>query len=975
MKIIRFFSTLIILIFVSQIRGQEAIDSLDFYYKKGDFNKAILIGEKIKNKLKNNNLTNTEDYANVLNYLSFIYLENNKYELSENIFKEAVDIEMLKDKNSFNYAISLYNLGDFYSRKGDFVLAESSLLESIKILYSNPDLDRQFLMDCYTKIGSLYLNFEEFLKSETNYKLAIEIGRVLYGENDLEYASLLNNLAGLYQKIENFEKAQDLYLKSYEIRNQNLNVDPLKSGILLNNLGSLNEILGNYYEAEKFYLESIELLETENNLRYSRSIGNLGLLYLKLDKLSQAKSLFEQQVEINKNISGENSIDYAKSISELAIYYNFNKDYLKSIEINTKALEITKNILGENHTQYATILNHLGNSYKFLENYKKSEGLLLKDLLILKGVLGENSYAYNSCLTNIIELYMFQNKFLEASNYIKLSFNPFKNKIYSYIDFLSTSELSNIKKKYSVFRLYPLVFLQKNPNQFPDVNIGSYEREIFLKSLLLRNQQRISKSIKISGNKELQNNYEKFVHNKRQLTKLDEIPSVKRPSNYEQIYSETETLEKDLVRQSSAFSEAKNNLSVEWKQIQEKLKLNEISIDLVAFNYYNKKWTDSIVYGAFIVSKKFKFPKYISLFEEKELELLLTNNKNNEIERINKYFLDKAISDLFLKPLKKELLGVTTIYLSPYRLGYQINFAGLPISETQTFGQKYQVHILSSTTEILNYKIASLDKKNNLELLLYGGIDYNKSNAKTEIKKKIFDANDDVANLVPRSGIKNFGYLKGTDNEVEQIKFKAAQNEFHSTILNGSEATEESIKQLDGRIVPYVLHLATHGFFFPDPIKEIQKDIFSEQGKSKIYKSSDDPMMRSGLLFAGANNYWGKSTENNTTDDGILTAAEISNLDLSACQLVVLSACETGLGEINGSEGVFGLQRAFKMAGVKNIIMSLWKVPDAQTAELFDIFYSECFAGKTIHEAFQSAQSKMQAKYSPYYWAGFVLLE
>jgi CHAT domain-containing protein len=134
-------------------------------------------------------------------------------------------------------------------------------------------------------------------------------------------------------------------------------------------------------------------------------------------------------------------------------------------------------------------------------------------------------------------------------------------------------------------------------------------------------------------------------------------------------------------------------------------------------------------------------------------------------------------------------------------------------------------------------------------------------------------------------------------------------------------------------------------------------------------------MMRSGLLFAGANKFWGKPNDNQTTEDGILTANEISNLDLSACELVVLSACETGLGKIQGSEGVFGLQRAFKIAGVKNIIMSLWKVPDAQTAELFDVFYEECFRGKSIHEAFKIAQSKMKAKYSPYYWAGFVLLE
>ena len=151
--------------------------------------------------------------------------------------------------------------------------------------------------------------------------------------------------------------------------------------------------------------------------------------------------------------------------------------------------------------------------------------------------------------------------------------------------------------------------------------------------------------------------------------------------------------------------------------------------------------------------------------------------------------------------------------------------------------------------------------------------------------------------------------------------------------------------------------------------------MFGLEGKRKIYKRANDPMMRSGLLFAGANKFWGKPNDNQNKEDGILTASEISNLDLSACELVVLSACETGLGKVQGSEGVFGLQRAFKMAGVKNIIMSLWKVPDAQTAELFDIFYEECFKGKSIHKAFQTAQSTMKEKYSPYFWAGFVLLE
>lgn len=172
------------------------------------------------------------------------------------------------------------------------------------------------------------------------------------------------------------------------------------------------------------------------------------------------------------------------------------------------------------------------------------------------------------------------------------------------------------------------------------------------------------------------------------------------------------------------------------------------------------------------------------------------------------------------------------------------------------------------------------------------------------------------------------------------------------------------------------------GHIIEDGYNENEQHLLKNQLENKIVAKeenkntfAEDPMLRSGLIFAGANKYWGKNSTTETIDNGVLTASEISNLDFSACQLVVLSACETGLGDINGSDGVFGLQRAFKMAGVKNIIMSMWKVPDAQTAELFAIFYQSCFAGKSIHEAFQGAQAEMKQKYAPYYWAGFVLME
>ncbi len=141
------------------------------------------------------------------------------------------------------------------------------------------------------------------------------------------------------------------------------------------------------------------------------------------------------------------------------------------------------------------------------------------------------------------------------------------------------------------------------------------------------------------------------------------------------------------------------------------------------------------------------------------------------------------------------------------------------------------------------------------------------------------------------------------------------------------------------------------------------------------FKFSENPLFRSGLLFAGANNAWlGKPLLN--IDDGILTAYEVSNLYLPNTKLVVLSACETGLGDIQGSEGVYGLQRAFKMAGVQNLIMSLWKVPDVETAEFMEIFYSNLFEGKSVNNAFYLAQNQMKNKYrtEPYKWGAWLLV-
>ena len=132
-------------------------------------------------------------------------------------------------------------------------------------------------------------------------------------------------------------------------------------------------------------------------------------------------------------------------------------------------------------------------------------------------------------------------------------------------------------------------------------------------------------------------------------------------------------------------------------------------------------------------------------------------------------------------------------------------------------------------------------------------------------------------------------------------------------------------------------------------------------------------MMRSGLVFAGANQIWSEDY-GHEGEDGVLTAEEVSQLDMGKTQLAVLSACETGLGDIEGNEGVYGLQRAFKMAGVDFVIMSLWQIPDKETMEFMNLFYTLLFEKQDLKEAFYEAQKKMREKYSPYFWGAFVLV-
>jgi CHAT domain-containing protein len=339
------------------------------------------------------------------------------------------------------------------------------------------------------------------------------------------------------------------------------------------------------------------------------------------------------------------------------------------------------------------------------------------------------------------------------------------------------------------------------------------------------------------------------------------------------------------------------------------------------------------------------------------------------------------------------LAGAKSIYYSPSGLLHKIAFNALPADEDGALlSDKYNLHLVSSTREIARLKKETSDAAVQDTTVVYGGLAYDarqssmlaaarpyKGKQKSDDNRFVdrFRRRDaELPDAMLRSGFSEWQYLAGTKTETEQIVASLESKRIPHQYYTENSGNEESFKHLSGAQTG-VIHLATHGFFLPDAENRAVDEIVQRLGGSKE-KPFENPLLRSGLIMSGANNQWlaREYVMEEDLEDGILTADEISRLNLTKTKLVVLSACETGLGDVKNSEGVFGLQRAFKLAGVESLIMSLWKVPDEATAELMTAFYSEWLAGNTKQNAFKTAQQKVRAKYqSPYYWAAFVMMD
>jgi CHAT domain-containing protein len=453
----------------------------------------------------------------------------------------------------------------------------------------------------------------------------------------------------------------------------------------------------------------------------------------------------------------------------------------------------------------------------------------------------------------------------------------------------------------------------------------------------------------------------------------------------EQLGREADEIERQLATTTSAWAEQKRLARASWRDVQKALAKDEAAVEVVRFPFTDgKRWTGKTYYAALVITPETTTaPALLALGEAEKLEgepleeyrwRVVTRDKPDE-KRVGR--TGAALYNVFWKPLEAALAGKKRIYLSPDGALNQVSLGVVLAEDGRLLMEDRDLRLVSSTRDILRQKQGPAASS----AVLIGNPNFNLSEAQQRTAARALrPAKESEVLLAAALGGRRSGEqrgralepLPGTKAELQSIQSLLGKNGWRVEVYDGDNALEERVKNVSR---PRVLHVATHGFF-------LRNQEFAPRPLGTDRPSGrEDPMLRAGLYFAGANRVLTGGGATADLDDGVLTAFEATALNLHGTELVVLSACGTGLGRAESGEGVFGLRRALEMAGAEAVLMSLWSVPDQETQELMRLFYEKWLAGKEKHAALREAQLEMRQKVKerygedlPFYWGAFVLV-
>ena len=840
-----------------------------------------------------------------------------------------------------------------------------------------------------------YQNKVSELAKNGNYTQAIMIERRLaeyykkYGTCH-DYARCLTDLGGYLSDAGEYEKA-------LLVRDELISIIEDCPSIELNNgfdifyhIAIFSENVGNHEDAQRFGLRALELAEQMpiQSFAYPRILIFLAYSCSELGDYDMAIEYCEKAKSIYDKLSEDSNDEYYHVLNDLGAYYCYKGDTQKAIELGWDCINYLKNHSKTNHSDYVIAINNLARYYAIDGDNATAIDLTNDAMNIIIRLFPDNMYLQGRTYEHLSTFYANNKDFQQAVEYSEKAINCFtaiwsddrpgiitqyrKHLHLSYLN-NSLSELEDeillVAKNTSEIVLKAFSYLPSsgrslywqqwqswyfeefpryiNKLQTESLIESGYDAILLSKGILLNSEVELIKLIESSNDSTLIQRF-RYLQQQYQSSLVSNNASIQRDSVLKALKEE----ETQIVSLCKKYGDYTRLLNVCWQDVQKELSEDEIAVEFSRIINDNGQ----VFYVAYVLKSR-GIPTYHWLCEEEQL----------------KEYSDESLYSLIWKPIERELNGIRSIYFSPDGELYSIPIESMWLSNDVRMFEKYNMYRLSSTRELANKRMKSEMKR----VVLFGGLNYDTAEVRSEssyvneiksynlIERSIIDENRDH---VP--------FLRGSKEEVITIS-RLLPDTVEWELYTDINGTEEAFKALPSKEMS-ILHVSTHGYYWPPHSKS---DESIDELEYLFASKDDEALIRSGLYLSGVNTK--PSDANFHHEDGVLTAHEISRLDFYNLDLVVLSACETGLGDLK-SDGIYGMQRGFKKAGANSILMSLWKVDDYTTKLLMTEFYKNFFSGTNKLESLRNAQKTIQDYTNdsgehlfeaPYYWAGFVLLD
>lgn len=912
-----------------------------------------------------------EIYHGVILTLKVIGEDSLAFELCKTILPIYEKEEKLQNNENYYFSDILNIMGSHYFYYGDFISAciyQEKALNNI----GNNDISRYGVT-----ISNLALTYCELDRLEDAIKLAEEAVSLCQKDTSRiggkGYAKNLLTLANCYFAANRVKDALRTGKKGYELLKEEYGFDLKETIGAANNLSTYYDELG--YNNEAIKLLSLVIEHAEKDIYKNADIlgtayNNLAMSLFRANMDFKASLKYiDRSYEIRKEVLGENNLFTIQSLYNKGRCLLDLGDFPEGIMCINNALKQTKSLIGEKNMRYVEMMKILPIIYGKAGNLKRAIEMEENRSELTEGLVGTNHISYIRSLENLSELYFYANDTLNLHKTIVDTYYSYRKMIISDFPNYTSIERANVVNGMGNFFdwLFPLVCYYKHQS---DICSVFYNALLLRKGILLNSEIEFGHLIRESGNPNLINNYNELIANKNMLIRQYQLPIEQRIFDIDSLKHIIYEKEEYLVSASKEYGDFTKRFRTNWKDIREKLKDGELSVEFVEFN--DTCTIKNRIYYALLVDKYSENPEIVPLCTEKQIQEELNSEKNTS-----------GLYQLIWNPILKERNEIKTIFFSPSGILNNIGIEYIDISHQENISDKYALYRLSSTREILDKQEVSCKTA-----ALYGGLNYSVDTV--VLLAQNVKSGVEVSSSVMYRGLSDplsvrnsFEPLYNTKTEIYEIGNTLSKRDVSVSVYSDTYGTEESFKALSGKSVN-LIHLATHGMYIGASEAESRKRetnlSFIQLDENESGQSQEDKSLsRSFLVMSGGDMLPSHRDVPENLEDGILTALEISKMDLRGLDLVVLSACQTALGDVD-NEGVYGLQRGFKKAGAKTILMSLDKVDDEATKILMVEFYKNLMSGKPKHQSLKDAQKHLRkidnGKYNkPEYWASFIMLD